>query len=183
MGVRERGGPPRVLPDTELPHLPPRRTAGRVREPIERERSAGTFFSVQNDQKRAGCTVTRTRVSGETEVGGRPAGAFEALLELLSVNPQLSGNREAHATGLVIFHSDRSGRSVEANGGKKRQRSGAVRVELREDRGRTQLAAQAASDLQIQRRQMEVACVHDLRADGRGRRRVGLRRPRQDRVV
>ena len=75
-------------------------------------------FSVQKRPERAGCTITRTRVSGETEVGGRPAGAFEALLELLSVNPQLSGNREAHATGLVIFHSDRSGRSVEANGGK-----------------------------------------------------------------
>ena len=49
------------------------------------------FLASKNDQKRAGCTITRTRASGETEVGGVPAGAFEALLELLSVHPQLPG--------------------------------------------------------------------------------------------
>ena len=44
-------------------------------------------------QKRAGCTITRTRLKNELETGrGRaPNGAFEVLLELLSVHPQLPG--------------------------------------------------------------------------------------------
>ena len=49
------------------------------------------FVASENDQKKAGCTITRTRLSGETEVGGGLAGAFEALLELLSVPPELPG--------------------------------------------------------------------------------------------
>ena len=44
-------------------------------------------FSVQKRPERAGCTITRTRVSGETEVGGGPSGAFEALLKLLAYTP------------------------------------------------------------------------------------------------
>ena len=49
------------------------------------------FVASEHDQKRAGCTITRTRVSGETEAGGGLAGAFEALLELLSVHSELPG--------------------------------------------------------------------------------------------
>ena len=42
-------------------------------------------------QKRAGCTVTRTRLQKETEAGGASIGAFEALLDLLNVYPQIPG--------------------------------------------------------------------------------------------
>ena len=90
------------------------------------------FVASEHDQKRAGCTITRTRVPGEKKVGGEPAGAFEALPELLRVHPQLPGeapvNREAHATGLESFHSDGIGKSIEANGEMWRQRSGSVRT-------------------------------------------------------
>ena len=51
------------------------------------------FLASKSDQKRAGCTITRTRLKNELETGtGRaPMGAFEVLLELLSVHPQLPG--------------------------------------------------------------------------------------------
>ena len=49
------------------------------------------FVASDNDQKRAGRTITQTRVSAGTEVGEGSAGVFEAQLELLSVHPQLAG--------------------------------------------------------------------------------------------
>ena len=49
------------------------------------------FLASKSDQKRAGCTTTRTKVAeGSVDAGG-PAGVFEALLELLSVHHQLPG--------------------------------------------------------------------------------------------
>ena len=45
------------------------------------------FLASKCDQKRAGCTITRTRLVKETESGGAPMGAFETLLELLDVYP------------------------------------------------------------------------------------------------
>lgn len=44
----------------------------------------------ENKQKRAGFTISRTTLLGETEVGGGPTGVFEALLDLISVHPKLS---------------------------------------------------------------------------------------------
>ena len=49
------------------------------------------FEASKCDQKRAGCTITRTRLSNEREMGGVLMGAFEVLLELLDVHPQLPG--------------------------------------------------------------------------------------------
>ena len=37
------------------------------------------------DKKRAGCTITRTRLAQKKETGGASMGAFESLLELLDV--------------------------------------------------------------------------------------------------
>ena len=49
------------------------------------------FFDSKNDQKRVGCTITRTRPAG-TAAGEVGLGvAFEAVLELLDVHPQLAG--------------------------------------------------------------------------------------------
>ena len=49
------------------------------------------FLVSKCDQKRAGCTITRTRLEKKTEKGGASMGAFEALLELLNVYHQLPG--------------------------------------------------------------------------------------------
>ena len=43
------------------------------------------------DQKREGCTITRTRLANTGEPGGGPVGAFEVLLDLLAVHPLLPG--------------------------------------------------------------------------------------------
>ena len=45
----------------------------------------------KTDQKRAGCTITRTRVADVGEPGRGAVGAFEALLDLLAVRPHLPG--------------------------------------------------------------------------------------------
>ena len=144
------------------------------------------FLASKNDQKRAGRTITRTRVPGEKKVGGEPAGAFEALPELLRVHPQLPGeapvNREAHATdwrgSLIQKRQTRRG-CCEA--------AAEIRLSTRctpeESGGNPVGGARGVRATNPVRRQMEVARVRDLRAGGRGRRRVGLRRPRQDRVV
>ena len=45
------------------------------------------FLASKSGQKRAGCTITRTReADGSVDAGG-PEGAFKALLELLNVHP------------------------------------------------------------------------------------------------
>ena len=49
------------------------------------------FLASKCDQKRGGCTITRTRFEKETEAGGAPMGAFEALVELLDVYPSSQG--------------------------------------------------------------------------------------------
>ena len=49
------------------------------------------FLASKCDQKRVGCTITRTRFEKETEAGGAPMGAFEALVELLDVYPSSQG--------------------------------------------------------------------------------------------
>ena len=49
------------------------------------------FVASKPDQKREGCTITRTRASNAGELGGGSAGAFELLLDLLDVHPLLEG--------------------------------------------------------------------------------------------
>ena len=46
------------------------------------------FVASKCDKKRAECT---TRLSNEREMGGASMGAFEVLLEMLDVHPQLPG--------------------------------------------------------------------------------------------
>ena len=80
------------------------------------------FVASKSDQKRAGCTITRTRVADGAEAGGSSAGAFEALLDLLRINPQLPGeapfNHEAHPAGMESGQTNASGRGLEAEGWK-----------------------------------------------------------------
>ena len=47
------------------------------------------FIASKTDQKREGCTITRTQASNAGEPGGGSAGAFELLLDLLDVHPLL----------------------------------------------------------------------------------------------
>ena len=47
------------------------------------------FVASTTDPKRAGCTITWTLVANAGEPGGGLVEAFEALLELLAVHPQL----------------------------------------------------------------------------------------------
>ena len=50
-----------------------------------------TFVGSKTDQNRNGCTITRRR-NEDGEDGIAPVGAFEALVALLDVHPQLPGN-------------------------------------------------------------------------------------------
>ena len=52
--VRDREGPPPDLPDTPLSHLPPRKLASRVREPIERDCSEGASLSAPKRPEMSG---------------------------------------------------------------------------------------------------------------------------------
>ena len=65
------------------------------------------FVASKCDPKRAGCTITRTRLSNEREMGGVLMGAFEVLLELLDVHPQLPGEApltvRASSRGWKVF--------------------------------------------------------------------------------
>ena len=90
VGIRERTSSPRVLPDAKLSFF-----HGGVQVAFE-DRSTATapqvkFLASKCDQKRVGCTITRTRFEKETEAGGAPMGAFEALVELLDVYPSSQG--------------------------------------------------------------------------------------------
>ena len=49
------------------------------------------FVASKTDQKRTGCTITRTRIENAGVTAAGPAGAVEPLLELLDVPPHLPG--------------------------------------------------------------------------------------------
>lgn len=49
------------------------------------------FAASKSDQNRQGCTITRARVTRKGAEGGMPAGAFEALTDLLDLYPGLPG--------------------------------------------------------------------------------------------
>jgi len=92
-----------------------------------------TFRASKADQNREGHTITRVRSPDGPGDGGAPVGAFEAIMMLLNVSPQLPGKTPlmARRTGegwkvITRIHSGRIG-------------------------GATQLAAQGMSELQIQR--------------------------------
>ena len=65
-----------------------------LRVPFEGRASADAvqvrFVASKTDQKRAGCTIPRTRLASTGEAGAGAMGAFEAL-ELLASHPSLPG--------------------------------------------------------------------------------------------
>ena len=63
------------------------------------------FVASTCDQKRAGCTITRTRLSNEREMGGVLMGAFKILLEFLDVHPRGgAADSPGHVARVEIFH-------------------------------------------------------------------------------
>lgn len=96
VGTRRRANPlrilsVRILSDAELPRLFSRRSAGCLREQIGLHCNAYSTSDVENDQNRAGFAITRTRLADERDAGVALMGSLEALVELLSVHPQLPG--------------------------------------------------------------------------------------------
>ena len=113
------------------------------------------FVASKCDQKRAGCTITRTRLSNEREMGGVLMGAFQVLLELRDVHPHLP--REAPLTvratsrGWKVFTRTEAVTALRLMVGC----SGRDPMQFAHHSGRigggTQVAAQGISELQIQR--------------------------------
>lgn len=112
------------------------------------------FVASKADQNRQGCTITRARVTGRRPGGGRPAGAFEALLELLDLHPDLPGRAplmtRLTASGYTVVTRAEALvalRSMVAGTGRD-----PAHYALHSGRigGATQLAAQGMTDAQIQ---------------------------------
>ena len=82
---------PQVLFNAEQPHFLSRRSIHRIREQIGRLGIAGTSLGVESGQERSGRTITQIRLVSVREMGGASMGAFEALVELFAVHPQLPG--------------------------------------------------------------------------------------------
>ena len=68
---------------------------GELRVPFEDRISADAvqvrFVASKTDQKRAGCTINRTRLASVGEAGAGAMGAFEGLLELLAAHLSIPG--------------------------------------------------------------------------------------------
>ena len=65
VGIRGWQSSPRVFFDARVPNVFTRRNTGRKQ--IDRH---GRFVASKCDIKKAGCTITRTRLSDEREMGG-----------------------------------------------------------------------------------------------------------------
>ena len=132
---------------------------GELRVPFEDRASADAvqvrFVASKTDQKRAGCTITRTRLASAGEAGAGAVGAFGALLQLLALHPSLPGGSpltarlsplgwkpytRTDAIAALRLMIGRSGRDP-------------AQYALHSGRigGATQLAAQGVPELQIQR--------------------------------
>lgn len=136
------------------------------------------FLASKNDQTRRGCTITRTRAAKEAGDGSVPMGAFEALVELLSVHPQLprtaplmtrlttSGWKVITRTEAVVALRMMVGFSGR-NPSEFALHSGRIG-------GATQLAAQGMTELQIQRagRWKSRAFMVYVREAGEGAKKV-----------
>lgn len=113
------------------------------------------FVASKADQNREGCTITRTRSPRSQASGRAPFGAFEAIVELLNVHPNLPGRAplmtRMGANGWKVVTRGEAVvalRRMVACAGKD-----PAQYALHSGRigGATQLAAQGVSDLQIQR--------------------------------
>ena len=129
------------------------RSHSRTDRPPQQRRQ--NFLASKSDQKRAGCTITRTRLVNDRETGCASMGAFETLLKLPNVHPQLpegapltfratSGGRKVFTrteavAALILMVGSSSGDPMQ------------FALHSRTIGGGTQLAAQGLSELQIQR--------------------------------
>ena len=142
------------------------------------------FSASTCDPKRAGCTITRTRLEKETrEDGGVPMGAFKALTELLNVYRQLPGGGpltvRSTSRGCKVFTSTEAVtalRLMAASSGRD-----PMQCALHSGRigGCTQRASQGISAYSA-RRKMEVSGVYDICEGGRGRSKLGFCRTRKN---
>ena len=132
----------------------------------------------KNDQKRVGCTITRTRAAG-TMAGRVGLGrAFEAVLELLDVHPQLRGDAPLTARltsgGWRVFTRTEVVASLRLIVGSSGRDSAKYALHSGRIGGGTQLAAQGILELQIQRagRWKSRAFMTRVRAAGEGAEHV-----------
>ena len=113
------------------------------------------FVASKTDQKRAGCTITRTRVVVTGTAGNGPVGAFEALLELLDVHPQLSSESplttRLTSQGWKPFTRTEAVAALRLMVGSSGRDPAQYALHSGRIGGATQLAAQGVSELQIQR--------------------------------
>lgn len=132
---------------------------GEVQVSFEERKSADSvkilFVASKSDQNRQGCMITRARVNERGAEGGAPAGAFEALLDLLDLYPGLPGGaplmtRRTVSGWKVITRAEALAalRSMVEGTGRN-----PAHYALHSGRigGATQLAAQGMTEVQIQR--------------------------------
>ena len=76
-----------------------------------------TFRASKADQNREGHTITRVRSPDGLGDGGAPVGAYEAIVMLLNVSPQLPGKTplitRRMGDGWKVHHQNGGGRSFE----------------------------------------------------------------------
>ena len=113
------------------------------------------FVASKCDKKISGCMITRTRLSNEREMRRVLMVAFDVLLELLDVHPQLPGEApltvEATSRGWKVFTRTEAVTAlwlvVRCSG---RDSSTQFALHSRRTEGATQLAARGILELQIQ---------------------------------
>ena len=113
------------------------------------------FVASKTDQKRAGWTITRNRVANTGEPREGPVGAFEALLELLAVHPQLPGGAplttRPTSRGWKAFTRTEAVAGLRLMFGSSGRDPAQFALHSGRIGGATQLAAQGVPELQIQR--------------------------------
>ena len=113
------------------------------------------FVASKSDQKRTGCTITRTRIDDSVRSGGVPSGAFEALLDLLDVHPQLPGQApltaRATSSGWKVFTRIEAVTALRVLVGSTGRDPSQYALHSGRIGGATQLAARGVTELQIQR--------------------------------
>ena len=113
------------------------------------------FVAWKSDKKTEGCTITRTLLSIEREMGGVLMGTFEVLLELLDVHLQLKGEApltvRATSRGWKVFTRTEAVTVLRLMVGCSVRDPMQFALHSGRIGGSTQLAAQDISELQIQR--------------------------------
>ena len=116
-----------------------------------------TFRASKSENKRLGAIVTRTRVviGNEGVVDGKNKGALEILLDLLDIYPELDGSAPVmqiqSATGWTVATRTMATKALRRMVGSLGRDPVQYALHSGRIRGATQLAAQGASYIQIQR--------------------------------